>query len=703
MASGNSTRDVNLNTNSTLSTTIYVNNNATIAPVAGVNVTLADATVGDVSLISNGTGPDCTMCILEAGDGITITPGVVDDLIIARSGNGYYGVTVGLESVTTAPVGAEVSLFDGPDPEAAAATISLKKLKATDGTVSIVDDGEFLDLAAHLSMPTSVAYISNARPSVVGASLIAHGLPPYAVLKNIVGIAPVTVTADPYYVFIGSGFGVTNADIVGSFPLLVNTADNRVQCKALKKGTNVTMQATNDQIIINGLSSTQTNQLRVAGPDGTTVAIGGYSIAIGSGAVANASDTCLAIGGAAICVDSHGIAVGQNALVTGLYGIAIGDGANAGTTSSIAIGRAANCDVNTTFQSISIGDAATTTQTQSIAFGSKASATAVGTIVLTDGSLNPAPNTTSGSMVVINDSKRILEVFTTTPSHAVSWGPAFHDWSEISPLENFSEKGENPLHVFQFCPNAALYMPKVRNQDHSPAFNTVSDINEATMYGGVAGAGALGAGVGAGIGAAVAGAVGAGFLLCGGATVLGATGTAAGVVFIDGAVALAAPALLPTVFLTAFPPVALFVAGVIVIAGAILATVVITAIVAALVVHWATSLWLQNNPCVWKFQLPPYWNHYATMLNMYSYSEIASTAWTFECINKAGQYGQCVFKIEDNAYAAGYAYVEQRDGGRAQSWTADSGEKQTIGISFVPHPTVQYAVRYTILSGPHGG
>ena len=385
---------------------------------------------------------------------------------------------------------------------------------------------------------------------------------------------------------------------------------------------------------------------------------------------------------------------GDSSFVTGAGSVAIGGSATSTDLRSVVIGRGATA-ISNADTTVAIGDGATINSgNYSIAVGNAVTANGSGRVAISDGDPVGLAESLAASCVFSTDAFRVFEGLTT---HAVTYGPVFHDYSSLMVLENFSEKGENPLHPYQLHPNAQLYMPKIRNANKSPAFSVVSDINDSTNYAGMATIGAGAALAGAGLGVVVAGGVGAGFVMAGGLTI--------GLAVLDVAYCSLAAAVFgaTSISLIAFPPLLVVAGALVVIAGAVLTTVVITALVSAAIIHWATSLWLQNNAADWKFQLPAYWTHYACQMGIETVADMTDVAWTFEVINKAGQYGKLIFKVEDDAYANGYAYVEQRDGGRVQSWTNDTGEKQTIGVSFVPNATFHWTVRYTVLTGAEGG
>ncbi len=694
MSSGNSTRDVNLNTTSELTITIFKESTADIAPAPATTVTLADATVGDTSLVADGTGPDLTTCILEAGEGITINA-TADNLEIERTGVGLVGGTVVLKSEAAAPGVDEFALFNGAD-NIARSTLPYKKLTANDGTIWVLDDGEFLDLSAKLDLSASgaVAALGDSQPGTPYASVIGFGGGPVPNLKLFrAADSTISVTSDTFYIYIGSNYALLNTNVTGGKALLANTDQNRVVCKTLKAGTNITLSANADQVTITAPPVTAINQMRLAGPDGTTSATGGHSLAFGTSAVANATD-CIAIGDNADVTGNYSIGVGKDSTVSGASSVAIGSSSVARAL-NVAVGASASCGASTPL-SVALGNGAVASAASAIGFGAHATPSAVGAVVINDGELSPATNATTNLCRFMSDQFPVFEAYS---DHATHYGAQWHDYSNLHVLENFSEKGENPIAPYWLSPGAQLYMPKIRNQDGSPAFNAVSDINDGALYGTAAGLGAGASVIGAGLGALFGAFTVAGALLLSGSIVLAA---ASGAPLIAAAGTLLAGTGAAVFFSGGV--ILLMIAGAVVVAGAVVATVLVTVMVAAAIVDWATDLYLQNHAVDWKFLLPNEWRYFGAEMGVETEADFPSTAaWTFEVINKAGQYGKLVFKIEDNAYQNGQAYIEQRDGGRAQSWTNDSGEKQTIGISFVPHATFGYQVRYSVLTGPKGG
>jgi len=515
-------------------------------------------------------------------------------------------------------------------------------------------------------------------------------------LKLFVPQSPVTITQDQYYIYIGSSYQLLNTDVVGGKALLANTDQSRVVCKTLKPGTNVTMSANATQVTINAQAQTQINMMRLAGPDGTTYAAGGDSIALGTSAVANALD-CIAIGDNADVTADNSVGAGKDAIVTGASSVALGTSSICRAL-NVAIGNSAVCGAATPL-AVAVGQGAVADAASSIAFGAHTNCTAAGSVCINDGELSPATNATTNSCRFISDQYPVFEAFS---DRAVHYGSQWHEYGNLHVLENFSSRGENPITAYWLSPNAQLYMPKMRNQDGSPAFEFVQDVNDSAMYGTAAGVGAT-AGVISGFvsGAAVGAGIG-GFLLTGG-TAIALVDTAAAVETTSLLAAETSAIVLGT-SLSGGPVTLLIVGGVLVVIGTVITTTIVTAIVAAEVIRWATELYLEQNAVDWKFQLPSSWRLFGAEMGVETAADFpASAAWTFEVINKAGQYGKVIFKIEDKAYAHGDAFVEQRDGGQVQSWTNDSGEKQTIGISFVPHATLGYRVRYTVLTGAEGG
>lgn len=353
MASGNSTRDVNLNTDSSITTTILIENTGTIPVVDTPTTTLADATASDevttFTVVVDGTGPTLTTKTLAAGTDIALVK-VGDVIRIDNSGGAGGAGAVALESVNGPPVAgppAEYALFAGADPQAAAATVSLKKLKSTSGTVTITDDGEFIDLAATLGSTSGVMTgLVDSQPTSPYASVIAYGGTPYATLKQIVPADQrITVTQDANYVYIGSNYSLTNTlpQSFSSFALVGGSGAAPVM-KTLQPGSGITM--TQDAYSVTISSTTpQLNNVRLANNSvNTAVSSGTVSVAVGSGSSASSS------------------------------AVAVGAGAGA-TLSSISLGNGAQCTTDT---NVSIGFAAQSTSTDCIAIGASTQATALG-------------------------------------------------------------------------------------------------------------------------------------------------------------------------------------------------------------------------------------------------------------------------------------------------------------------------------------
>lgn len=703
MSEGNSDRVISINTDSTITTTVLQERTGGIVPAPAPTPSLADATPATHSLIVDAASTDFQLITLMAGEGITITA-TADNLEIARSAVGYESVTVDVESQTAAPGASEYSLFNGADPQTTG-TVSMKKLRTTGATISIADDGEFLDLAAHLTPSGSELSSIIHTPGVGNGNFlpghtIARG--PIAQLKRIAPLSSaVAVTSlDPRYVDIGVGFEMTNVSSTADHPVFVNSSDIQIVAKTLKPGTNVTIsRPTFEQVEIAGPDETEINRMRVAGaPANLTTATGTQAIALGFTGVASGAYS-LAIGGNASAAGAYSIAIGEAASAPDERSLAIG-GSSVARHWCVAIGANSSIAV-ASVNSIAIGDAATVSHSESIALGSTTQCTAADTIVISDGEGAPATNGTSNSIRFIGEAFPIFEAYS---DRAVHYGSQWHEYTNLWLLSNFSEKGETPINASMLSPNAQLYMPKIRNQDGSPAFNFVSDVNDSTMF---VSTGQLGGTAGEATAYAISagGAIG-GAVLVGGAVVtisgIIGFGTVAATLLATGAPVGVVAA---SVGILAGGPIAwIVVGGIILIVGAVIATVAVTAIVSALIINWATDLWLQNHSVDWKIQLPYSWYQFAVAMGAGDDDPpFGDAAWTFEVINKAGQYGKLIFKIEDEAYANGYAYVEQRDGGHVQSWTNDSGEKQTIGISFVTHATLGWAVRYTVLTGAEGG
>lgn len=436
MSSGNSTRDVNLNTDSTITTTILVDNTGTIPVVDTPTTTLADATASDevttFTLVVDGTGPTLTTKTLSAGTDIALVK--VGNVIRIDNAGGSGGAgAVALESQGGPPVAGpptEYALFNGADPQAAAATIAMKKLKSTDGTVVIADDGEFLDISAVIGAGSgAITSIGDSQAGAPYASVIGWGGPPVPNLKMFVPADPrISITQDQVYIYIGSNYSLTNtiAGSATSYQLITGSGATQY-CKTLAPGTGITLTSDANQVIISA-SAVSVNNVRV-NPDATNTATssGSTSIAIGNGATA--ADQSVALGaGSSSTLQS--IALGTGAQCTTDVNVAVGFGAAATSTDCTVVGAGSTA---TAIQCTTVGTGSTASQNYTTILGTQNSTTAANCILIGNG----IANTEANVLKIQSDSYRLLSAYgpnNPLGARLITSGPL---WSRTGNLERY--------------------------------------------------------------------------------------------------------------------------------------------------------------------------------------------------------------------------------------------------------------------------
>ncbi len=433
MSSGNSTRDVNLNTDSTITTTILVENTGTIPVVQTPTTTLADATASDevstFTLVVDGTGPTLTTKTLSAGTDISLVK-VGNTIRIDNASGGGGAGTVVVKSQGGASGAFEYQLFAGGD-NLAYATVAMKKLKSTDGTVTILDDGEFLDMSAVIGAGSgAITSIGDSQPGTPYASVIGYGGAPVPNLKLFVPADPkISITTDPYYIYIGSNYSLTNT-IAGSgtsYQLITGTGATQY-AKTLYPGTGITLTSDANQVTISA-STVSINNVRIANNDtNTAVSSGSTSIAIGNGA--NAADQSVAIGpGSASTLQS--VALGTGALCTTDTNVAVGFGATATSTNCTAVGAGTTA---TALECTAVGTGSTATQNYVTILGSGCSSTQTNAILI---GTNIA-NTEANVLKIQPDAYRLLTAY--GPNNAlgprlITSGPL---WSRTGNLKRYN-------------------------------------------------------------------------------------------------------------------------------------------------------------------------------------------------------------------------------------------------------------------------
>lgn len=416
MSDGNSGREVSINTNSTITTTILVDNTGGIPVVDTPNPTLADATTADeittFTLVVDGVGPTLTTKTLSAGTDIALVP-VGNAIRIDNAGATGGAGSVVLQSQGGAPAaGDEFALFTNADPDPAATTLSFKKLKSTTGTVTIADDGEFIDLGAVLGATSgTITSIADAAGATDGASIISYGLGPQAVIKRLrARDAKVSITSDSNYIYIGMNFAMTNtlAESATSYQLVSGSASAPV-VRTLKPGAGISLVSDATSITISADSS-GINNVRIANnTTNTAVSSGTHSVAIGHNT--NASDTAIAIGVAATAtLDS--VAIGVGCHCTTDDNVAIGFAADATSTNCTAVGASAEA---TALNCTAVGAGSVASQDYCTLLGTSLTTTAPNAILIG----NDIANVEQHVLRIQTDDKRLLTSY--GPNNA--WGP----------------------------------------------------------------------------------------------------------------------------------------------------------------------------------------------------------------------------------------------------------------------------------------
>jgi len=406
MSSGNSTRDVNLNTESIINTTILVENTGTIPVVDTPTTTLTDATASDevstFTLVVDGTGPTLTTKTLSAGADIALVK-VGNTIRIDNSGGAGGAGSVVVESEGGASGAYEHQLFQGSD-GATFTTVSLKKLKSTDGTVAILDDGEFLDLSAVIGAASgAITSIGDSQAGTPYASVIGWGGPPVPNLKLFVPADPkISITSDAQYIYIGSNYSLTNTIGASATSYQLVTGSGATQyAKTLYPGTGVTLTSDANSVTISA-TTTSINNVRIANnTTNTAVSSGSTSIAIGNGA--NAGSQSVAIGpGSSATLQS--LALGTGALCTTDTNTAVGFGATATSTNCTAVGAGTTA---TALECTAVGTASTATQNYVTILGSSNSSTQVNAILIG----NNIANTEANVLKIQPDAYRLLTAY----------------------------------------------------------------------------------------------------------------------------------------------------------------------------------------------------------------------------------------------------------------------------------------------------